>query len=330
MENFDKNAQKFADLMINKIESISTDWKKPWFSKKLTSSTFLPQNITGRTYASGNAFLLFFLTEKENFQTPVFLTFKQAKAENTLILKGSESFPVYYNVLNAYHRDTDEKITYDEFKELTAEEKKCYRLSSKVKYYLVFNLDQTNFSEIHPERWEVLKTKFSAPVDEDAEELKMYCNPILDNMLLLKSWVCPITLKASDKACYFPILDKIELPLKNQFVDGESFYSTQLHEMAHSTGIESRCNRTDFQDRKKEAYGREELVAEFTAALSGVLLGISSGIRDENAAYLKSWMKSIKQDPKFLLSVLSDSLKASKFIAEKLNVTLAETIDEVE
>ena len=122
MENFDKNAQKFADLMINKIESISTDWKKPWFSKKLTSSTFLPQNITGRTYASGNAFLLFFLTEKENFETPVFLTFKQAKAENVLILKGSESFPVYYNVLNAYHRDTDEKISYDEFKELTAEE----------------------------------------------------------------------------------------------------------------------------------------------------------------------------------------------------------------
>jgi len=157
---FDKNAQKFANLMISKIESISTDWKKPWFSRKLTSSTFLPQNITGRTYASGNAFLLLLLTEQKNFQTPVFLTFKQANEMNVSILKGSESFPVYYNMICAFHRETGEKISIEEYKELTEEEKKDYKIVANTKYYLVFNLDQTNYAEKFPSKWERFGNSF--------------------------------------------------------------------------------------------------------------------------------------------------------------------------
>ena len=41
------------------------------------------------------------------------------------------------------------------------------------------------------------------------------------------------------------------------------------------------------------AYGREELVAEFSAALVGLGLGVSSGIRAENVAYLKDWLRAV-------------------------------------
>ena len=332
MNTIDKNAQKFADLMISKIESINTNWKKPWFSRKLTSSTFLPQNITGRTYTSGNAFLLLLLTEEKNYQTPVFMTFKQANELNVNILKGSESFPVYYNMIAAFNRETGDKITIEEYKELTEEEKKEYKLVSNTKYYLVFNLDQTNYAEKHPAKWEILKDIFKPVKEEPTEEdLKMYKNPILDNMLKSKSWVCPIILKKSDRAFFSPAKDKIEMPLKNQFVSGEAFYSTQLHEMAHSTGTAERCNRTDFTGGKHtKVYGREELVAEFSAALTGVILGITSGIREENAAYLKGWIKNIKEEPKFLITVLSDSIKAVKFIADKLNVDFMEVAEEAQ
>ena len=75
---FDKNAEKFVNLMVEKIESLSMNWQKPWFSKVNSKQNFLPQNLTGRTYSGGNAFLLYFLCEKYNYQTPVFLTFNQA------------------------------------------------------------------------------------------------------------------------------------------------------------------------------------------------------------------------------------------------------------
>ena len=58
-----------------------------------------------------------------------------------------------------------------------------------------------------------------------------------------------------------------------------------------------------------------------TAALIGLILGISSGIREENAAYLKDWCRKIEKEPKFLFTVLADAMKATKYIAERLNIS---------
>ena len=149
---FDKNAEKFVNLMVEKIESLSMNWQKPWFSKVNSKQNFLPQNLTGRTYSGGNAFLLYFLCEKYNYQTPVFLTFNQARNEGINVLKGAVAFPVYYTLFCAYHRQTNEKISYDEYNKLSEEEQKEYRLAAYTKYFQVFNLDQTNFAEKYPNK----------------------------------------------------------------------------------------------------------------------------------------------------------------------------------
>ena len=320
---FDKNAEKFVNLMVEKIESLSMNWQKPWFSKVNSKQNFLPQNLTGRTYSGGNAFLLYFLCEKYNYQTPVFLTFNQARNEGINVLKGAVAFPVYYTLFCAYHRQTNEKISYDEYNKLSEEEQKEYRLAAYTKYFQVFNLDQTNFAEKYPNRWDILKAKFSGE-EQPQEEKEMYVNPILDEMNKNQNWVCPIQTVSSDSAFYSISNDSITLPLKSQFKDGESFYGTELHEMGHSTGVKNRLNRKGFYENDKFNYGREELVAELISALSGVYLGISVTVREENAAYLKSWCKAIKEEPKFLFTVLADAIKGSKFIAQHLNIRLAE------
>lgn len=320
--SFDKNAEKFANLMVEKIESLSSNWSKPWFSKVGgNKGNYLPQNlVTGRTYSGGNAFLLFFLVEKFNYQTPIFLTFKQAKDIGICVLKGSESFPVYYTMYCAYNKETGEKITIEAYKDLTEEEQKIYRVVGNTKYYLVFNLDQTNYSEIFPEKWDVLKAKFKIHDEIESSKTDMYSNNLLDKMIASQSWICPIQCIYGDKA-YWAFTDKIVLPLKTQFKDGESFYCTTLHEMAHSTGTKDRLSRKGFYERDKFNYGYEELVAELSSALVAMLLGISATVREENASYLKSWCKQIKEEPKFIFTVLTDAIKATKFIAEKLNIS---------
>ena len=195
------------------------------------------------------------------------------------------------------------------------------------KYFQVFNLDQTNFAEKYPNRWDILKAKFSGE-EQPQEEKEMYVNPILDEMNKNQNWVCPIQTVSSDSAFYSISNDSITLPLKSQFKDGESFYGTELHEMGHSTGVKNRLNRKGFYENDKFNYGREELVAELISALSGVYLGISVTVREENAAYLKSWCKAIKEEPKFLFTVLADAIKGSKFIAQHLNIRL--DVEEVE
>jgi antirestriction protein ArdC len=330
MKTFDKVAEHFANVMIAKIETISTNWQKPWFPKFSNSQNCLPQNLSGRTYAGGNVFLLLMLCEELNYQTPVFLTFNQAKNENVSILKGSKSFPVYYTMFCAYHRETGEKITLDEFKALSKDEQKKYRLVGINKSYSVFNLDQTNFAERHPQKWDELKAKFTPEENTVPQAPEMYKNTVLDNVLASQSWVCPIYLKAIDQSFYACTSDYISMPEKEQFKDGQAFYATMLHEMAHSTGIESRLNRDKFYSRDNKDYGREELVADLTAGLCSLFFGIAAGIREENAQYLKGWIKNIKEEPKYLMSVLCDSMKAVKFIAGKLNININQVAEVIE
>ena len=308
----DKALQKFADLMVKKLTEVDADWHKPWFT---TTGYGLPQNIDGRVYNGINSFMLFLLQEERSFQTPVYMTFPQAKKQGLHINKGASAFPVlFWNFM--IKDDKGNKISMDDYKALTKEEQKEYTVIPYTKPYHVFNVDQTNFAEVYPEQWKALKDKFSCPKLKD--EQGMFSSPELDHMIKHGTWLCPIISSFSDKAFFRPSEDKIYLPLKGQFYTGEGFYSTLLHGMAHSTGIDTRLGRemkNMFGDPK---YAKEELIAEFTAAVSCRSLGIVSGVREENAQYLKNWLGAIKKEPKFLYSVLVDVGKASTMILNEV------------
>ena len=94
---------------------------------------------------------------------------------------------------------------------------------------------QTNYPEVQPEKWEKLKSQFVPPALKD--EQGMYTMPLLDALIRERQWICPIYPRESDSAYYRRGEGcHIIVPLKGQFDTGESFYSTLLHEMAHSTG----------------------------------------------------------------------------------------------
>ena len=319
---FDKAAQQFANLMIEKIQQVEDNWQKPWITIAANTRNFFPQNLTGRRYAGGNAFLLLFLCEKFQYQTPVFMTFNQAKEAGISVLKGSKSFPVYYFLFYVYHKETRKKITFEEYKALSREQQQEYNVIPTYKYYSVFNLDQTNFSDVRPEEWEALREKFRGGQAEQPDGTTGEAHPEIDAMLEAKSWFCPIREQQGDRAFYSPLADYIVVPLRSQFVDMQSFYETLLHEMGHSTGHPTRLNRDLAHPFGSEEYGKEELTAEFAAALAGMFFGIAEHIRTENAAYLKSWIKAIREEPKFILNVLADAMKIVKMIAGKLNISV--------
>lgn len=309
----DKALEQFAELMIDKINEVSKDWKQPWFSS--TRGFGLPQNLSGRSYNGLNSFILFLQQARKNYKTPVFMTFLQAKEKGVSVLKGEKSFPVLYWNFTIKDKNGN-KIPKDEYNSMTREQKKECEVRPFAEVYRVFNLDQTNFAEVHPDKWAEIQNKFKVPDLKD--EKGMFASPELDKMLQNQTWVCPVIVALSDGAYYSPGKDEIHVPLKGQFDKGENFYSTLLHEMAHSTGVESRLGRevkNVFGDPK---YAKEELVAELTAAVTSQSLGIVAGIQEENAKYLKSWLSAIKQEPQFLYNVLADVGKASTMILNEV------------
>lgn len=307
----DKALQRFAELMIEKIKQVEDNWQKPWFGIK---GGGLPQNIEGRTYNGVNSFMLFLLSEKEQYSLPVYMTFMQAKDSGLNILKGEKSFPVIY--WNFSVRDKNgKKIPFDVYKNLDKNEQQEYKVTPFLKTYNVFNVQQTNLQETKPEKWEALKEQFKIPAIKD--EQGMLTVPLIDAMAREQQWICPIYSKEGNGAYHARGEENhIVVPLKGQFKDGENFYSTLLHEMAHSTGEPEHLNREKGVIFGDTQYAKEELVAELTSATVGQSLGISTYIREENAMYLKNWLGALKEDPKFIYNILADVGKASNMIQE--------------
>lgn len=68
----EKALDLFAEMMIEKIESINEDWRKPWFTE---GALQWPRNLSGREYNGMNAFMLMLHCEKEGYKIPRFCTF---------------------------------------------------------------------------------------------------------------------------------------------------------------------------------------------------------------------------------------------------------------
>ena len=338
----DKALARFADMMLAKIESIQNDWKKPWFSDSVDFG-IMPQNIDGRLYNGMNAFMLLMLCEDKQYKTPIFVTFdrlaalnykdkKRAKADDDKalpfvnILKGESAFPVFLYMFTVKCIETGQKISYTEYKEMDADERKGYNVFPSLRVYHVFNIDQTNLKEARPELYDSFVSKADKKGEAPAtvtDEAGRFTFPKVDDMISTNGWVCPIHPTRGDSAYYSVTKDEVVIPLPEQFVNGEAFYSNLFHEMAHSTGANKpgRFNRFEGKDNKfgSHDYGREELVAEMTAALVCHTYGFDNGIKDESAAYLKSWCKSIRESPQFIKTVLMDVRKASSLITERID-----------
>ena len=121
-----------------------------------------------------------------------------------------------------------------------------------------------------------------------------------------------------DRACYAPINHKVVVPLMRQFGNIAEYYSTVFHELAHSTGHHTLLNRISESQLAafgSEDYSREELVAELTACaiLANTGVETSASFRN-NAAYIGSWIKALKEDKNAIIWAASRAEKAYKLI----------------
>lgn len=322
------NLQKFAEMMSNIItKAKSNNWRQGWLGVKGTILG-LPQNISGRTYSGGNSFFLMADTSEKGYNTPVYMTFKQAKDRNLHVNAGEKSVPIFKWGLSI--KDENGKtVSEEDYNAMSKEERDKFSVRPYPKVYHVFNIDQTNLSEVNKKKYDAIVARFKAPEEEVKDSKGMYINDALDRMFKEKAWHCDIRYnKPSSRAFYVPSQDFIVLPMKEQFNigktaeevyrDGMEYYSTALHEMAHSTGHESRLNR-QFGAKRTDGYAHEELIAEMTAALVGSTMGFDKKILENNANYLKGWLENLKRNPESITTIMSDVGKASDMIIEKID-----------
>lgn len=323
----DAALQRFAEMLIKRMEEMQKDWHKGWIGG---GSMFgLPQNISGRTYEGSNAFLLFLHTASNGYKAPVYMTYGQLHKEGAHVLKGEKAVPVFKWGFSIKDKD-GKKVTEEEFHNMTDDEKKECNRRPFLKIFPEFNIDQTNMSEVNKEKYDAVVSQFrktDVPTITDG----MYVNKAIDRMMEKQEWVCKIQYDKEEKGAYYnPAKDIVVLPTKAQFrihpddpeecfKDGQEYYGTALHEMAHSTGHPSRLDRLKPAAFGSPEYAKEELVAELTSAMVGNTLGFDRRISDNNVAYLQNWTSALRKEPKFIVSVMADVNKASRIIIENID-----------
>ncbi|MBR3729511.1 MAG: DUF1738 domain-containing protein [Bacteroidales bacterium] len=341
----EKVMSQYADNLIKRLETMKAEgWKQGWISSKFNG---LPQNWNGRAYSGSNSFFLFLHTSMNNFKAPVYVTVKQLEEINKQkfnspfvpkgkwneaahLLKGAEHTNIIFWDISYRYSDTRKKVPDEVVQDLGLKAKSKEDLdklgierSAILRTYFVFNIDQTNLKDIMPKKYESVMKKFEVPVLTD--ETGMYQSKAIDRMLEKQEWVCPIKYdEISSSAYYRPSADNIVVPKKAQFAihedkegrynDGMEYYSTLIHEMAHSTGHPSRLNR------QKDSYDREELVAEMSASVIGSAMGFdTSSVIRNNEEYLNGWLNHLKEKPQFIKTILSDVTKASNMIVAEID-----------
>lgn len=169
-----------------------------------------------------------------------------------------------------------------------------------MRFHNVFNVEQTNLvQEGKLDEW--------TPTQHD---------PITECEALWSGWTDAPPIVPGEPA-YSPFMDRIEMPALNAFESPEAYYATLFHEGVHATGHENRLAREGVTDRDgfgTERYGKEELVAEMGAAMLAGLTGIKHTTERNSASYIASWIRTIKGDPKLVVSAASQAQKAVDYI----------------
>lgn len=270
-----------TDRIIKILEQGEIPWRKSW------ASIGIPANFkTKRVYRGIN----FLMLASANRATRWWLTFNQVKELGGKVKKGERSTPVVF--WKWLEKPTEEVNDNGDTENGT-------RRFPMVRYYNVFNLDQTEGITIPDES---RNPEFS-PI-EQAEQIISN----MPNRPEMKEGVRPV---------YYPIRDVVECPAAQFFDSSAEYYAAIFHEIMHSTGTEKRLNRyhsTDNDSFGSEAYSQEELVAEIGAAFLATEAGFIDDTITNHAAYVQGWLKALKNDKKMILVAAGQAQKAADYI----------------
>lgn len=276
--------KQVAAQIIEMMNTHGLRWTQRW------ATTLPPQNgLSKHAYRGVNALTTGIWLMCAAEADPRFLTFFQASQKGAKIRKGSKGIPIlYYGTMT---REEDGEEVRSRF--------------AKISY--LFHVSQIDGLELPA----------LPSLHLEAHERNARIEAYVAN--------CAIPVQEGTAAYYSPGKDVIVMPPLGLFRDSpevsaeEFYYSTLLHELIHATGEEGRAHRPERKrcHTDERELAREELVAEIGAAMLGQMLGLQAQPREDNAAYVKSWVRLLTDKPAAIFAAASAASRAIQWIEDQ-------------
>ena len=270
-----KSYDRITERIVSLLSQGTVPWHKPWHVQ-----TGLPRNlITQKPYRGINVFLLMSMS----YESPHWLTFRQAIQLGGSVKKGEKACPIVF------------------WKQTTIEDKESGEPQKipLLRLYHVFNVAQCEGLKSMPAPAAVPLAITSA-----AEIVAKMPQP-------------PAIKHGMTRAYYSPSDDTVGMPERNRFETEDAYHATLFHELVHATGHESRLKRASIMERNgfgTMPYCKEELVAELGSAFLCGYAEIIDRTIDNSAAYIEGWLDSLKDDPTLIVYAAAQAHKAADFI----------------
>ena len=274
--------------IVEAMENGVGGWERGWTVGEENGVNGLsPVNATtGKTYSGINRLILSLIMLDSQYTENRWLTYKQAEAEGWQVARGQKgTMLAFYGTA-----EKDPKANKSE------DEKEYYRF---VNPFTVFNVGQL-------ENYEAKPHTIQAPTKAEDNE---FVQRILANTDVT------ILPEGGNEAFYIPSHDAIQMPPRTAFKSDSAWAATIMHELGHATKLAKRCDR-DYKSRydSKEAYAREELVAELTAAFLCSEMNCINETIENHASYINSWIQLLKKDDRAIFKACAAAQKATDFI----------------
>ena len=247
-----------------------------------------PRNFTsGRPYRGINVFLLAFTAFERGFESHEWLTFRQAQEAGGTVRKGEKStMVVFFKPYETTDRKTGDRVTVP-----------------LLRYYRLFALDQCD----------EITDPDAVPVPTEAP-----FQPVERAEAIVAAFEGKPRIEVvGTRAFYRPATDTVTMPGSARFASAESHAAVLFHELAHGVGHPSRLNRemvANPQPFGSPDYGREELIAEMSAAFLCSVAGIRPATIDNQASYLAGWVKQLRGDKRLVISAAGAAQRAADWI----------------
>ena len=275
---YEKVNEKIMDL----ISKGTMPWEMTW------EGSTLPINFASNTQYRGiNIWMLSATAMFNGYSHNQWLTFNQARKLGGAVKRNEKaSFVVFAKKIEKKGQD-----------DVTEDERDSFFL---YQYYNVFNIAQCDgITPIEN------KVRENTPLEEAEKIVAGYKNK-------------PEIIRGQYSPCYSPLNDKVFMPTIDAFKSSEEYYGALFHELAHSTGHESRMNRDLAGKMDKTSYSKEELIAEFTASYLRAMTGIATPVADANSAsYIDGWSEIIKKDSRIIMNSASKAMRVADYILGK-------------
>jgi len=188
-----------TDRIIERMEQGAIPWERPW-----NSAIGLPRNIQGRQYRGINVWIL----GAQGYESPVWLTFRQAKEMGGHVKAGEKSTPVvFWKLLGRDKEEPDGSISHKVF--------------PLMRYYNVFNLEQCAD----------LPVKANDTISPFADRKPVEAAETIIAGMPLRPEIRETRHDEGRPPYYSSHLDYVDMPLKSQFPMLENWYSVLFHEI---------------------------------------------------------------------------------------------------